>query len=149
MLWLRSPATQKDNPLRLLPLGKGSSSRNFSLVTVRQNDICTQCSAQKNSGGIVVSERRSAKRWHTVLAARITPNSRSKSIECIVRDLSDTGARVYFANTSEMPSEFELEIPSRGLKAQSCLMWSRGANHGIMFLEEVKAWTDPIRSAAA
>ena len=97
----------------------------------------------------MVSERRSAKRWHTVLAAHVTPNSRSKSIECIVRDLSDTGARVYFADTSEMPSEFELEIPSRGLKVQSRLMWSRGANHGIMFLEEVKAWNDPIRSAAA
>jgi hypothetical protein len=97
----------------------------------------------------VVSERRSAKRWYTVLAARITPNSQSKSIECIVRDLSDTGARVYFADTSEMPCEFELEILSRGLKVQSRLMWSRGANHGVMFLEEVKAWTDPIRAAAA
>ena len=97
----------------------------------------------------MVSERRLAKRWHTVLAARITPSSRSKSIECIVRDLSDTGARVYFADTSEMPPEFELEIPSRGLKVRSRLMWNRGANHGVMFLEEVKVWTDPIRAAAA
>ncbi|MBM6584261.1 PilZ domain-containing protein [Microvirga sp. BT689] len=96
-----------------------------------------------------MSERRSAKRWHTVLAAHIRSNSRSKSIECIVRDLSDTGARVYFADISEMPSEFELEIPSRGLRVRSRLMWNRGANHGVMFLEAVKAWTDPIRAAAA
>lgn len=97
----------------------------------------------------MVSERRLAKRWHTVLAARITPSNGSRSIECIVRDLSNTGARVYFADTSEIPAEFELEIPSRGLKVRSRLMWNRGANHGVMFLEEVRAWTDPVRAAAA
>ena len=28
------------------------------------------------------------------------------------------------------------------------LMWSRGANHGVMFLDEAKAWTDPTLTAA-
>jgi hypothetical protein len=98
--------------------------------------------------GNVMDERRSAKRWCTILAARITFSGQSQPIECVVRNLSDTGARLYFADTSLLPSEFELEIPSRGLKARSRLMWSRGANQGVMFLEEVKAWTDPLRAAA-
>jgi hypothetical protein len=95
-----------------------------------------------------MDERRSTKRWPAVLAARIASDSRSVSIECIVRDLSDTGARIYLTDNSSLPPEFVLEIPSRGLRVQSRLMWSRGANHGVAFLETVKAWTDPLRTAA-
>ena len=96
-----------------------------------------------------MGERRSAKRWRTVLAAQVVSPGRSAPIECTVRDLSDTGARIYFADASELPPEFEFRIPSRDLRVPSRLMWSRGANHGVMFLEPVKAWTDPIRAAAA
>jgi hypothetical protein len=96
-----------------------------------------------------MEERRSTKRWHAALKARILFNNRSSVLDCTVRDLSSTGARIYFADVSAVPPEFELEIPNRGMRAQSRLMWSRGANHGIMFLDEVKAWTDPVRTAAA
>ncbi|WP_457094974.1 PilZ domain-containing protein [Microvirga sp. P5_D2] len=95
-----------------------------------------------------MGERRSIKRWPAVLAARITSDSGAVSIECIVRDLSDTGARIYLTDNSSLPLEFVLEIPSRGLRVQSRLMWGRGANHGVVFLEVVKAWTDPLRTAA-
>lgn len=95
-----------------------------------------------------MDERRSAKRWHTVLAGQIICNSRSASIECIVRDLSDTGARLYFTDASQLPPEFELEIPTRGVKVRSRLMWTRGANYGVMFLEQVKVWKDSLRAAA-
>ena len=94
-------------------------------------------------------ERRSAKRWRTLLKVQITPPTESGPIECVARDLSDTGARLYLADPSRLASEFFLEIPSKNLKVRSRLMWSRGANHGIMFLDEVKAWTDPVRTAAA
>ncbi len=96
-----------------------------------------------------MDERRSNKRWRTVLRAQIVFNNRSSVLDCCVRDLSDTGARIYFADTSELPSVFELEIPNRGVRAKGRLMWSRGANHGVMFLEKLQAWTDPMRVAAA
>ncbi len=73
-----------------------------------------------------MDERRSSKRWRTVLKARI-----------------------YLADTSELPATFELEIPNRGLRVQGCVVWSRGANHGVMFRERVKAWTDAARAAVA
>ncbi len=96
-----------------------------------------------------MGERRSTNRWHSVLTARITSNRRSEVIECTVRDLSDTGARIYFSDATQLPSEFKIEIPSKRLQVESRLIWSQGANHGVMFLEEVKAWTDPVRAAAA
>jgi hypothetical protein len=93
-------------------------------------------------------ERRSAKRWRTLLKVQITPSTESAPIECVARDLSDSGARLYLADSSRLPSEFYLEIPSKNLKVPSRLMWSRGANHGVMFLDQVKVWTDPLRAAA-
>jgi hypothetical protein len=95
-----------------------------------------------------MSERRSTKRWNTILTALVKSDNQLQSTECVVRDLSDTGAKVYFAGLLDLPAEFELVIPSRGLRVRSRLMWSQGANHGVMFLEEVRAWTDPLRSAA-
>jgi hypothetical protein len=94
-------------------------------------------------------EKRSSKRWRTVLKARVVFNSRSSVLDCTVRDLSDTGACIYFANVSAIPPEFELEIPNRGVRVYASLVWSRGANHGVMFLEKPKVWTDPTRTAAA
>jgi hypothetical protein len=96
-----------------------------------------------------MDERRSGKRWRTVLKARIVFNGRSSVLDCTVRDLSDTGARIYFADVSELPPEFELVIPNRGLRVPSRLMWSRGANHGIEFLEKQRAWTDAPRAVVA
>jgi hypothetical protein len=96
-----------------------------------------------------MEERRSRKRWHTVLKAQIISKNQSAPLECTVRNLSDTGARIYFADTSALPLEFELEIPSKGLRVQSRRIWGRGANHGLQFLEKVKVWTDPLRAAVA
>jgi hypothetical protein len=96
-----------------------------------------------------MDERRSSKRWQTVLKGRVLFNNRNSVFDCTIRDLSETGARIYFADVSAIPSEFELEIPSRGIRVQSFLMWSRGANHGIRFLERLKVWPDPTRTAAA
>jgi hypothetical protein len=101
------------------------------------------------TGEILVDERRSSKRWRTVLRGQIVSNNQSSPIEFTVRDLSDTGARIYFTDGAELPPEFKLEIPSRGLQIESRLMWRRGANHGFMFLEKVRVWTDPLRAAAA
>ncbi|MBL0406550.1 PilZ domain-containing protein [Microvirga aerilata] len=96
-----------------------------------------------------MNERRASKRWRTVLKAQIVADSELSPTEFIVRDLSDTGARIYFADADTLPPEFKIEIPSKGLQVRSRLVWSRGANHGVMFLEKVRVWTDPLRAAAA
>ena len=96
-----------------------------------------------------MNERRSSKRWHTVLTAQIESPETVLPSTCIVRDLSDTGARLYITETSFLAPEFELDIPSRRVRVRARLVWSRGANHGVMFLERVKAWTDSLRADAA
>ncbi len=96
-----------------------------------------------------MEERRSSRRWRATLKGRIVFNNRFSVLDCTVRDLSDTGAGISFADVSAIPPEFELEIPNRGLRVQGRLIWSRGANHGVMFWQKVKAWTDPTRTSDA
>jgi len=96
-----------------------------------------------------VNERRSSKRWHTVLKAQTESPQTVLPSACIVRDLSDTGARLYITETSLLAPEFDVDIPSRRVRVRARLVWSRGCNHGVMFLEQVRAWTDSLRAAAA
>jgi len=95
---------------------------------------------------LLMDERRSSKRWGAFFKARIVFNSRSSVLDCTVRNLSETGAAISFAGVCAIPTEFDLEIPNRGFRAHSRLIWSRGANHGIMFGQKARAWTDPMRA---
>ncbi|GEO19277.1 PilZ domain-containing protein [Microvirga aerophila] len=88
-------------------------------------------------------EKRSEKRWHTVLKGQVVFNNRGSVLDCTVQDLSNIGARIYFTNAVELPPEFELEIPSRRLRLLARRIWSREASHGVMFLEKAKAGTVP------
>ena len=79
-------------------------------------------------------EHRRSQRKRTILQGRVVFNNRFSLLDCIVRDLSETGAQVAFAHPVTLPSEIELEIPTRGLSALARVMWSNGKNHGLMFL---------------
>ena len=93
-----------------------------------------------------MQERRSSKRWGAYFKARIVFNNRSSVLDCTVRDLSDTGAGISFASVSPIPTEFELEIPAKGFRVHARPVWSRGANHGVMFWQKAKAWTAATRT---
>jgi hypothetical protein len=64
-------------------------------------------------------QRRSRPRKRTLLQRRIVFNARFSLIECVVRDLSATGARIAFPHPIDIPLEFELEIPSKTLSLRS------------------------------
>jgi hypothetical protein len=73
--------------------------------------------------------RRSRQRKRTLLKGQVVFNNQASALDCTVRDLSDTGARITFADVSIPPPGFELEIPGKGLRIQARLVGSRGATH--------------------
>jgi hypothetical protein len=79
-------------------------------------------------------EHRRSQRTRTILQGRVVLNNRFSLLECIVRDLSNTGAQIAFAHPVTLPSEVELEIPKRRLSVRAKVMWSDGKSHGLMFL---------------
>ena len=60
-----------------------------------------------------MSERRSISRQRSFLQGRIFYNSRRSSIDCLIRDISDTGAKLKFSEAVAVPDAMELYIPTK------------------------------------
>jgi len=78
-------------------------------------------------------ERRSDKRFATVLAGWIGDPERKTRIECSVWDLSRTGVRLVISGSADVPLEFELQIPDAGAAAMARLVWTDGTHYGAKF----------------
>jgi len=63
----------------------------------------------------------------------------------MVRDISETGAKLRFRYTTPMPEFFELHIPSTGQFAKSKLIWNDNCEVGISF-ESIGAFGSPSSS---
>ena len=79
-------------------------------------------------------DKRSSTRKRSLLNARIIFNNRCSVIECTIRDIFETGAKILFAHPHPIPPEFELDIPSRGSSpVRARVMWSNGKECGVLF----------------
>jgi len=87
--------------------------------------------------GALVRDRRLRRRAPTILEGRIKIEGRSSDIECTVRDLSDAGAQIFLHHPLELPPEFMLSIPKRGLSSRARIRWSRDKRHGVMLLQDL------------
>jgi len=88
-------------------------------------------------------QRRASPRSYTLLKGHIVYNDQLSRMECTVRDLSETGARLVFAQPVKIPAEFELQVPRKKLVRRAQVMWYDGPNYGIMFLNDVEEARSP------
>lgn len=77
---------------------------------------------------------RTTQRTRTLLRARIEFNGGMSTLECSVRDLSDTGARLDLADSVGMPGVFRLFIPKYQRWYDAETRWHRGNAVGIEFV---------------
>jgi hypothetical protein len=98
-----------------------------------------------------LEQRRATPRSRTLLEGHIIYNNRLSRMECTVRDLSATGARIVFAQAVKVPAEFELQIPKKKIVRRAQIMWYDGQHHGVMFLDEAgdALNSTPIQSGKA
>ena len=54
-------------------------------------------------------------------------------LDCTIRDVSDTGARLQFGGPTELPTEFRLLIVSSNQLVPAQLAWQRGLAAGVHF----------------
>jgi hypothetical protein len=93
-----------------------------------------------------MEERRSSTRRLTVLKGQVFLNNGASFVDCSVRNLSGSGARIQFADTFVPPREFMFKIPSKDLLFQARVVWSRGMAHGVTFTQRLVA--TPVRQRA-
>jgi hypothetical protein len=83
-----------------------------------------------------MAERRSSARQKSFLQGRIYFNNRRSSVDCLIRDYSETGARLKFSESVVVPEAIELYIPNKEEFHRGRVQWRSGDEMGIAFDEE-------------
>src|SRR5712675_965592 len=86
-----------------------------------------------------MSERRNATRQKSFLRGCIHFNHRRTVIDCLVRDISDTGARLIFSDSVSVPDVVDLFIPQKEQTLRAHVQWRRGDELGVAFAKNAKA----------
>jgi hypothetical protein len=68
---------------------------------------------EPKSQGVQQEDARAAARTRTFLKGIVYYDSRRVSIDCTIRDLSDTGARIEFSSVVTVPDNVELHVPQK------------------------------------
>jgi hypothetical protein len=79
-------------------------------------------------------QERDSIRSKALLEAHIRYQNRTRSMGCVVRNISLSGARLEVDPTVVLPNEFELDIPNRGAMVQCALKWRKDDAAGVKFL---------------
>jgi hypothetical protein len=85
------------------------------------------------------NERRNAARLKSFLQGRIFFNHRRSSVDCLVRDISEQGAKLKFSETIAVPEVMELYIPNKDEFFRARLQWRTGDEVGVAFEPEEMA----------
>lgn len=84
------------------------------------------------------NELRKHRRPRTLKDGRIVFNSGSSSIDCIIRDRSESGAKLRVPAPTALPEYFELLSLSERMVHPAQIMWRRGDFVGIAFVGRPK-----------
>src|SRR5438477_318236 len=80
-----------------------------------------------------MKERRQAARKRSLLQGRVYYNHRRSSVDCLVRDISERGAKLVFGETVAIPDVLELHLPGKEELHRVVVQWRRGAEMGVDF----------------
>lgn len=83
--------------------------------------------------GKVFAERRSETRHRVFKGGRLSFNKGYGALECVVRNLSDRGARLALGETTAVPSTFSLEIVGEAAARSARVRWRSPAAVGVEF----------------
>ena len=88
-----------------------------------------QVSAPVDDGG---EHHRSAHRKRTLKAAKVVLTDWT-TIDCTIRDISATGARLVFGDAFALPEEFRMIVVMTNTIVPVRLLWQRGLTAGVSF----------------
>jgi hypothetical protein len=86
-----------------------------------------------------MDERRASRRHKSFLRGVVYFDKRRSEMACLIRDLSDDGARIILSQTVAIPDMIELHIPQRELTVSAHMQWRRADEIGLAFSKAVAA----------
>lgn len=92
-------------------------------------------------------ERRRETRMPAYLGARLSFNQRYSTMDCLVRNVSDEGARIALTGQEALPDRFEFEILKRQETRQARVVWRRHGELGVAFVNPPSPKVVPLEMA--
>ncbi|MGA3304205.1 MAG: PilZ domain-containing protein [Methylovirgula sp.] len=89
----------------------------------------------RDASAAIEPDKRASDRIRSFLRAQIIFNNRMTTIDCIIKNISATGARIALNDTLAVPTEFEIYIPQRGCSHHARLVWRDRDSIGIDFTD--------------
>jgi hypothetical protein len=90
-----------------------------------------------------MSERRTSSRQKSFLRGCIYFNKRRSATDCLIRDISATGARLIFSDTVSIPDAVDLYIPQKEQTLRAQVQWRHGDEVGVAFASGAQAPSSP------
>lgn len=79
------------------------------------------------------TDKRSEPRKKTFMKGRILFNAGASSMDCLIRDLSEHGAKLELTDTAILPEVFDLYILHKDTTYRSHVRWRNGGHFGVTF----------------
>ena len=80
-------------------------------------------------------ERRQHPRNRVYYGGTVAFNARNSTLDCVVRNFSQRGAKIEFENSAMLPERVDFEVARRGLSCLARLVWRDRNAAGLMFSE--------------
>ena len=80
-----------------------------------------------------MTERRNSRRPKSFLRGFVYVSRKRGALACLVRDLSEKGARIVFSDTVTLPDVVDLYIPQRDQTLRARVEWRRNDEIGLGF----------------
>ena len=79
-------------------------------------------------------ERRQNVRLRTFLGGVMSYNKRRSTMDCLVRNFSQDGAKIVFSNPTPIPDEFDLDIRHKERTFRARAIWRSENEAGVRFV---------------
>jgi PilZ domain-containing protein len=84
---------------------------------------------------IAMDERRKSNRTRTYLGGTLAFNGRCASLDCIIRNVSESGARVAVDGSAILPDEFDFTVTRDDRAYRARLVWRNATDLGLKLLD--------------
>jgi len=95
-----------------------------------------------------MSERRGSRRSKSFLRGFVYVSRKRGALACLIRDLSEKGARIIFPDTVTLPDVVELYIPQRDQTLRARVHWRKNDEIGLAFADVEQRVPEAQPSAA-
>lgn len=78
-------------------------------------------------------ERRKTLRTRSYLGGRVVFNHHASTMDCLVRNVSPSGAKLVFSGTALLPDRFEVYVARKDTTYAARIVWRTGDEAGVAF----------------